>query len=214
MKKWYKILLLVALSLLLTACNLQGGQDGTGESRPVDSTLRCLEISRFSGQFVEDGTDCQVTDVAAILVANYTGKFVDLATVTYTVGDRTATFKVTGLADGEQAWVLESNAMQISPSDQLEFDDCRISYHADPMLTTDALQVSRDGHALTLTNVSSDTLANVCVYYKNRMDEGMFMGGITYQMIFEDMAPGQTVTLSRDHFVDRSVIVRFSYQVK
>lgn len=216
MKQLFRVLACLAAVLMLTACvgDPANQTQPTQDSQPVESTLRCVEISRFTGKFVEDGSDRQVSDVAAILVANFTGKFVDLATVTYQVGDRTATFKVTGLAHGEQAWVLEQNAMQIGPEDELVFDDCVISYHPDPVLSTQDLAVSRSGHALTLINTTDKTLVNVCVYYKNRMDDGSLLGGITYHMVFEDLAPGETATLSRDHFTDRSVIVRFSYQTK
>lgn len=218
MKHLRRILACLAAALMLTGCAVDGdpanSQDPTQDTKPLESTLRCVEISRFSGGFVEDGSDRQVSDVAAILVANNTGKFVDLATITYQVGDKTATFRVTGLPSGEQAWVMEQNAMQLKPSDELVFDDCVVSYHPDPVTTTRDLAVSRSGHSLTLTNQTGETLVNVCVYYKNRMDDGTFLGGITYQMIFETMEPGQSLTLSRDHFQDNSVIVRFSYQLK
>lgn len=218
MKRLTRFLACLAAALMLTACTAAGDptapQNPTEDTKPLESTLRCVEISRFSGGFVEDGSDRQVSDVAAILVANNTGKFVDLATITYRVGDKTATFKVTGLPTGEQVWVMEQDAMQLKPSDELVFDDCVISYHPDPVTTTRDLAVSRSGHSLTLTNQTDETLVNVCVYYKNRMDDGTFLGGITYQMIFETLEPGQSLTLSRDHFQDNSVIVRFSYQLK
>ena len=218
MKRLFRTMVCLAAALMLTACNLEGGsadpQNPTRDTKPLDSSLRCVEISRFTGTFVEDGSDRQVSDVAAILVANNTGKFVDLATITYHVGDRIATFKVTGLAYGEQAWVMEQNAMQLKPSDELVFNDCVISYHPDPVLNSQDLAVSRSGNSLTLTNQTGETLVNVCVYYKNRMDDGAFLGGITYQMIFETLEPGQNLTLSRDHFQDNSVIVRFSYQLQ
>jgi hypothetical protein len=219
MKRFFRALVCLSAALMLCACNPEAdpsaSQDPTKQDpNPVETTLRCVEISRFSGQFVEDGSDRQVSDVAAILVANNTGKFVDLATITYQVGDRTATFKVTGLPAGQQAWVLEQNAMQLKPSDEMVFDDCVISYHPDPVLTSRDLAVSRSGHALTLTNQTGETLVNVCVYYKNQLDDGSLFGGITYQMIFDTLEPGQSLTLARDHFMDNSVIVRFSYQLK
>ena len=202
----------LAVLLMLSGCSEPQQPEETTAPTQIVGDLICVEISRFSGTFVEDGTDTQVTDVAAILVANETGKFLDLATVTYTVGDQTATFQITGLPAGERAWVLEKNRMTISEGDELVFEDCQTSYNANPVLSTDDLAVTRNGNSLTVENKSGQTLKNVCVYYKNRMDDGTFLGGITYLISFGDMAPGETVQRTAGHFGDRSAIVRYSYQ--
>ena len=136
----------------------------------------------------------------------------ELATVTYKVGDRTATFKVTGLPQGKRAWVLESNRMTLTEGDELVLEDCRETYHSNPVLSTDALAVSRRGQALTLTNTSGRKLTNVTVYYKNTLEDGTYMGGISYLISFGEMEPGVSVTRTADHFDDTSEIVRYSFQ--
>lgn len=174
--------------------------------------LLCVEISRFSGKFVEDGSDERVTDVAAILVANNTGKFVDLATVTYRVGGRTATFQITGLPSGERAWVLEKDRMTITETDELVYEDCQITYNSRAITETKDLAVTRQANGLTVENKTGQTMQNVCVYYKNRLEDGAFMGGITYVIDFGDLGAGETAQRVASHFVDRSEIVRYSYQ--
>ena len=207
--KWTVFLLTVLM--LFSGCTPQGSIRPADDHGPAGS-LNCLEISRFTGGFVEDGSDAPVRDVAAILVANNTGKFLELATVTYKVGDRTATFKVTGLPQGKRAWVLESNRLTLSEGDELVLEDCRETYHPDPILSTDALSVSRQGNSLTLTNNSGRKLSNVAVYYKNTLEDGTFMGGISYLISFGDLEPGTAATRSADHFNDTSEIVRYSFQ--
>lgn len=207
--KW--VVCFLAMLLLFSGCVPAGPAQPTGDSGP-DGSLNCLEISRFSGGFVEDGSDAPVRDVAAILVVNNTGKFLELATVTYKVGDRTATFKVTGLPQGKRAWVLESNRMTLTEGDELVLEDCRETYHSNPVLSTDALAVSRRGQALTLTNTSGRKLTNVTVYYKNTLEDGTYMGGISYLISFGEMEPGVSVTRTADHFDDTSEIVRYSFQ--
>lgn len=214
--------MLCALALLLALSGCGTNDPTQPQTEPATEptqaaptgSLICVEISRFTGGFVEDGTDEQVQDVAAILVANNTGKFLELATVTYKVGDRTATFQITGLPAGRQAWVLESSRMSLTEGDELELEDCQEAYNPNAIETTDALSVSRQGKSLTLTNTSGKTLTNVVVYFKNTLDDGTFMGGITYYMLFGDMEPGASITQSKDHFGNSSEIVRFSYQEK
>lgn len=216
----------IALVLLLGGC---------GKTKPVDNTtaptqpstlpsvqlpttpgakdvLTCLEISRFSGNFVETGKERPVKDVAAILVQNDSDKFLDLALVTYKVGDRTAQFRVSGLPAGRKAWVMESNALTLAEGDELEFDECKESFNANAITVPDGISVKREGKSLTLTNTSDKALKNVTAYYKNTMEGGIFLGGITYVISFGDMEPGDTVTKSADHFGNNSEIVRYSYQ--
>jgi Fe-S cluster assembly iron-binding protein IscA len=208
------LFLCLAVAVMLSGC--VAAPETTTEAPVPTYTLGgdliCVEVSRFSGSFVEDGSDAKVTDVAAILVENRTGKFLELGTVTYKVGDRTATFKITGLPTGERAWVLEKNRMTIGEGDELVFDDCQTTYHPDPVRTTDDLAVRREGNSLTVENKSGRTLQNVCVYYKNRMEDGTFLGGITYLIKFGQMEPGAVLQRATSHFGDESEIVRFSYQ--
>lgn len=217
MKLRVRILCLgMAMAMIFSGCHA-GSEPTETSSIPVvqlGGELICVEISRFSGYFVEDGSDVRVTDVAAILVANQTGKYVDLATVTYTVGDKTATFQVTGLPAGARAWVLEKNKLVIGDGDELVFEDCQVSYRADAIGSTDALAVSRQENTLTLENRSGKRLKSVCVYYKNALDDGTFLGGITYMMNFGDLDAGATAQLSAGHFGDESTIVRYSYQTE
>lgn len=213
--------LCLAAMLTLSGCNATRGQKETEPTQaPSEDSisqvrdLMCLEISRFTGGFVEDGTYERVTDVAAILVANDTDQFLELATVTYRVGNRKATFRITGLPAGGMVWVLEQNRLTLAPEDQLVLEDCQASYNPKAITSTSDLQVIRDGNSYTVKNVSGKTLKNVCIYYKNTMDNGYFMGGITFMMTFGDMAPGEQIKRASAHLGDNSRIVRYGYQVE
>ena len=102
--------------------------------------------------------------------------------------------------------------MTLVPEDKLVFDKCQATYNANPMLATNDLAVSREGNALTVRNVSGRSLKNVCVYYKNHLEDGTFLGGITYMMSFGDIEPGASVTKGSGHLGSNSEIVRYSYQ--
>jgi hypothetical protein len=107
---------------------------------------------------------------------------------------------------------MESNRLPLTEEDELELEDCQETYNPNAILSTDALAVSRQGKALTLTNTSGRKLSNVVVYYKNTMKDGTYLGGITYYISFGDLDPGASVTQSKDHFGENSEIVRFGYQ--
>lgn len=215
------LIILLAITLLLGGCG-RGTDVGdateptsaptVAPTTPVSGNLICVEISRFTGGFVEDGKDRPVQDVAAILVANNTGKFLELAMITYKVGDRTAQFRVTALPAGRRAWVMESSGMTLVEGDELELESCQDVYNEDAITSTDAISVSRNGKSLTLTNTSGKSLKNVGIYYKNTLEDGTFLGGITYVMSFGDLEAGASVTKTADHFDATSEIVRYIYE--
>ena len=213
----------VAVTLLVCGCGRkEAPADATAPAAtteptvhpttPVTGNLICVEISRFTGGFVEDGKDRSVQDVAAILVANNTGKFLELAMITYKVGDRTAQFRVTALPAGRQAWVMESSAMTLTDGDELELESCQDSYNPEAIVNTDLVSVSRSGKSLTLTNISGKMLKNVGVYYKNTLEDGTFLGGITYVISFGNLEPGASATKTADHCGETSEIVRYIYE--
>lgn len=174
--------------------------------------LVCLQFSQYSGSYVEDGSYEKVTNVAAILVANVGTEFLDLATVTYAVGDETATFVVTGLPPGKKAWVLEANRMVLAEDVEFRLLSCDTSFRPDAVMQTELLDVSAEGNTLQVTNTSDTPLENVCVYYKVTHTDGHYLGGITYMLNFGTLQPGETVQKQSAHFSDAARIVRFSYQ--
>ena len=132
--------------------------------------------------------------------------------MTYKVGDRTATFKITGLPAGERAWALEQSRMQLGAEDELVYEDCQVAYNPNPVCATDDLVMTKQGNGMTIENKSGKTLKNVCVYYKNRMSDGTFFGGITYMISFGELAPGVKMQKFTNHLGSESEVVRYSYQ--
>lgn len=182
------------------------------EYKPSSAELYCAEITRYSGAYVEDGKNEQVENVAAILVENRSRQFLDLAKVTYNVGDKVATFVVTGLPAGEKAWVLEAEKMQIEGTPTFEFLDCESTFRKDAVLTTKLLDVQTKDNVLTVENKADKPLSNVCVYYKNVNSDGNFLGGITYMISFDTLDKGEAAQKESAHFGENSRIVRYSYQ--
>lgn len=206
-------LLLVALILDRLPAKQDPTENGTvGQATSAD--LYCLEFSRYSGAFVEDGTNTQVSGVAAALIENRSREFLDLATVTYDVGGRTAKFVVTGLSPGAKAWVLESNRMVVGTDAEFRFLECTSTFRQDAVTSTDMLTLSTKVNTLSIRNNSGQTLKNVCVYYKSVNDDGAYLGGITYMVAFDTLKPSETAEKAAAHFSERSQVVRYSYQTE
>lgn len=181
-------------------------------SGATSADLYCLEFNTFSGVFLEDGKNQEVENVAAILVENRSKAFLDRATITYKYGDKDAVFLLTGLPAGEKCWVMEQNKLVVDGKHSFEFETCVTAFKEDAVLSTDELLKTTEDNVITLKNISDKKLSNVCVYYKNTLDDGNYFGGITYMMKFGDLEPGDSATKESAHFSDTSKVVRYSYQ--
>ena len=119
--------------------------------------LKINEFGSYSGEYVEDGSNKPVKNVAAIRVTNKSKKFLDYATVTVTVDGQPATFVITGLPAGKCAWVLEKNCLEISEKAAFEFVDCVTSYGEEEIVSSsDKVSISFDGNYMTVSNLSGD----------------------------------------------------------
>lgn len=206
------LLLLAAVAAVLLLMPPEEAADPSPPGNSGTLALKCLQFSSYTGQFVEDGTDEPVAGVAAMLVTNPTAQFLDLAKVTYKVGDTTATFEITGLPPGGTAWVLEKNRLRLKEGWKFELDSCTDTFRSNTIRQTDLLKVEPDGDSLTVTNVSGGEVKNVCLYYKVKHSDGNYLGGITYMLDFGTLAPGASATKRSTHFGSNAEIVRYSYQ--
>ncbi len=213
------------IMVLLIVCTVFAGCDSGGSGttnayygEPVteyaasSADLYCLEFTRYNGAFVEDGQNEQVENVAAVLIENRAQWYLDYAKVTYYVGDKIATFNVTGLPAGEKAWVLEAEKMQIVGEPNFVFLDCESTFRKDAVLSTKLLSVETEDNVLTVTNKANKPLQNVCVYYKNVNSDGNYLGGITYMISFDTLNAGESAQKYSAHFSENSQIVRYSFQ--
>lgn len=159
----------------------------------VTSGEIACEYAAFSGQYVEDGRDELVENVAAILVTNNTEKYLDFASLVYDIDGETATFIVSGLPAGKSAWVMEKSKMTVTGDEKFTHKGSMTSFKDEVTSSTDNIKISSDGNMLTATNKSGKTLKNVAVYYKVKHDDGNYFGGITYVVDFGDLKDGESV---------------------
>lgn len=208
---------LLAMMMVLAVC----AGCTPADTKPKDSTpdrlseheLVCLEYSSFNGTFPEDGSGRRVESVAAMLIRNDSGKFLDYALVTCDIGTGSGTFKVTGLPAGKAVWVLEQTGMTVAPGEKFSVTDCKdYSFRSDAIENTDKLKVVTEGNTVTVTNISGETLENVCIYYKSVHSDGNFFGGITYMLGFDTLKPNQSAQKQSSHFGADSKIIRYSFQ--
>lgn len=176
--------------------------------------ITCDKYSRFTGQYVEDGSDDLVYDVAAILVTNRSEQFLEIATFTYQIDGKNASFVVTGLPAGQSAWVMEANRITVTDDSAFTYVDVATSFRDDVTASTRKVSVSADGNMMTVTNNSGGTLEGVYVYYKVRHTDGNYLGGITYRVDIGTLEAGASATSLAGHYSEDAEIVRIGWQTE
>ena len=164
-------------------------------------------VGAYSGAYVEDGTDEQVTDVMMIEVYNYGVEAIQYAEIS--LGD--AEFVLTTLPVGQSVRVLEKNRMAVPESAEFDVLETRnVAFFQNPMsLCTDKLQIQMLDGAMNIRNVSGEDIqGDIFVYYKN-VSDGVLMGGITYRAHLTDGLKADEVrqVLANHYTIDGSRVM-------
>ena len=182
------------------------------EGIDLGSGLVITEIGPYSGPYLEDGTDEQVSDVLMIVVYNYGTAPIQYAEISLAAGDETASFTMSTLPVGEQMLVLEKERMAFD--ENVEYTQAAASNVAQfqqPLsLCQDKIQIQSLDGAMNIVNISGqDITGEVIVYYKNIAD-GMLQGGITYRVRFaEGMKKDEVRQIMTNHYSSSGSRVMF-----
>ncbi len=195
------------LLLLCTSVSAQYTREAPQQLRlpcPVeDSQLTAVMLASYDGPFWEDGSDEEVMGVAALVVENNSGLFVEQGAVILESGGENLVFEVMALPPDQQVLVLEKDRKPYAPSDGLQcYGWVKNAYPENPGM------VSVTPHAMgvfTVTNNTSALLQQVRVYFKNYdSDSGMYIGGRVYMALVEDLQPGEVRQVSPYHYAQPS----------
>lgn len=197
--------LLLVVLFLLSLTQGEGGQvpeepsvgtetrEETGESLQISGVqtveldlgrgLLVKEIGKYTGVYMEDGSDEIVTGILMILVENTGDQDVEYGEITLTDDNGgTAFFSVSTLPAGESAVLLEKNRRTYEESVAFTAGTAEnVAMYPEALsLCEDKVQIQVVGGALNVTNISGEDISgDIRIYYKNSGAD-MLYGGITY----------------------------------
>ncbi len=200
----------------IATTSLSGGEPSEQKKPGATSAdVYIHSITAATGLYLEGGAYEELENVLAILVENKSDEFMDVATITYDLGDTEAEFVINGLPPGELTWVKERN--RLTYTSDMNFDDgpsdYSVSFDPDAIMETDDVTVTYENEVLVAKNNTDKTLKNVCIYYRNIGSDGCFQSGTAYYIAFGDLEAGETSEEKQSaFFADNSKIVKYSYQ--
>lgn len=172
------------------------------------TNLVVQQISPYSGYFLEDGSDRGVDNIAAIVLTN-NGEALDFAGIGIAQGENSYAFSGSQIPAHSTVIIQEQSGAVLAAGD----------YHSCTATTTpssgtqtasDRVQITDNGNnTFEVANLTDATIPEVTVYFKNYLpDEDVYVGGITYHITVNDIAPGTAVDVNSGHYASGySVIV-------
>ncbi len=153
---------------------------------PISSgRIRIVALGSYSGLFFEDGSDEEKEDIFAVVVTNTTDRFLQYSEITFSDGNgKEASFSISNIPSGASCLALEKNAKEYAKS--YEYQEDVSAFIGDVSLHRDVFSWEIADNILELSNNGTDDIKEVYVYYKNA-EEGVYLGGITYRVRFEDL---------------------------
>ncbi len=172
------------------------------ESIPLGSGLVITDIGKYTGIFVEDGSDEPVSGIMMIILKNISGKDLQYGEIYVEYPSYTAEFTVSNLPNNGSVVLLEKNKKKSSQKEFLSarYENC-VFFPSAMDTMEEMFEVSGIDGAMNVKNISqTDVDSPIEVYYKNS-STSLFYGGITYKIsIPTGIKAGKTAQLYSPHY--------------
>lgn len=158
-------------------------------------------ITGYEGAYIEDGSDEEVVDVAALVLYNTGSAMLSQARVIVYTQQGELEFYLTNLPEKSGILVLETHRRPWQPQALLS---CQASYTTAPEDSAHSgLRIRQlEGRTLELANMTDEIIDNATLIHKGWSGEiGCYIGGITYQTRLPAIYPGQILLMTPEHYL-------------
>lgn len=180
--------------------NTSNGDKVSSNYNTPDASLTIQRINGYSGMFIEDGSDKEVKNVAAIQVKNTSKQVVEYAQIELYNGDKKLVFEVSTLPANSSAVVMEKNKTTFDSSKNVTYGKSTVAYTDKLEKSSDIKYKVLDNNGIEVTNKSKKDIGCVRVFYKYKSEEGYYVGGITYVAKVNNLKSGTSETIYPSHF--------------
>ncbi len=160
------------------------------------TTLVAQRLATYDGLFLEDGSDQEVVSIAALVVYNAGDREVLQTGITLQWEEVTLCFYGENIPPGKAVLLLERNRRSCSKTSFTACTGWQVSAreNREPAAYLEITDTAMG--AVTVTNITSDTLQDVHLYYKSWLSPpGIYIGGITREVSVPVLQPGESAIL-------------------
>lgn len=160
------------------------------------------ELVSFDGAYVEDLSFCEVTNLASALLENTGDRWILESEIIVWTENQKFTFLLKELPPGESALVLEKSRQNLDDREIREITgEC---VYLEEKTNANMVSISKtSGNGVTVTNLTSDTLYDICIYYKTvYADDLFYIGGKAYTVQVPALSPGESISLHPKYYTN------------
>lgn len=167
------------------------------------TTLVARQLAAYDGPYLEDGSDEELVDVAALVLENTGTIGMEYVQVVLQQGGRELVFDVTYVPPRGTVLILEKNRAAYS-TDPVESCRCRTLISGNFDWEKEKIRIdSGDGFGMAVTNLTDIPMSYVRVFYKQHEGAAdLYVGGITYSAVIPDLQPGETRQITPYRYAD------------
>lgn len=172
-----------------------------------NKNMEILSIGKYSGKFIEDGSDEKKENVLALVVKNTSDEVIDYGEITLKIKGKSNTikFKITNLKPQTSTVVMESTGkIEFNPDNKYIYLNSKNDMESTMSLMSDKIKLSTKNKEITIENISDEDLKTVYVYYKTVSKGNSYIGGITYRAKFDNVGAGKSISTDTLHFSNKN----------
>ncbi|MBE6923693.1 MAG: hypothetical protein E7466_00435 [Ruminococcaceae bacterium] len=171
----------------------------------LNQGLIITDMRSYSGKYMEDGSNSQISDVMMLIVKNTNVQDIQLARIHVAYKDFTAQFQITNLPAGGSVVLLEQNKKPLPEEKYQSIEMKDVVFFDEPMsMRPDIFSVTSVTNTITIKNITDkDITGDIYIYYKNCSSD-LFYGGITYRIKVEGgLKAGESKSLPASHYHEK-----------
>ena len=162
-------------------------------------------IAPYSGPYLEDGSNREISQVAMLLVRNDGNNPIEFAEIALMYDETQLLFDISALPAGERLVVQEKNGAAVPEGVP---NECAVLLSRRDTMDMSASEVSvvdNGDNSLTVRNLTDQTIPTVRLFYKYfDRQSGVFVGGIAYTAGITQLAGKSSTTVYPAHFNSQS----------
>ena len=177
----------------------------------LGSGLTITDVGKYTGVYMEDGSDEVITGIMMIAVTNEGEQAVQYAEISVPVGDEMAYFTLSTLPAGATVILLEQSRMEYVPGEYVTAVAENVALFKEPLdLREDQVKIQNLQGAVNISNISDGEIeGDICIYYKNSAAD-VYYGGITYRVRLEGgLKAGEIKQIVASHFSQSGTAIMF-----
>lgn len=165
------------------------------------TSLVIKQYNSYDGIFLEDGSDSNVTGIGAIVVENTGSVGVEYADIMINQSGTMLKFTASALPAGTMIVIQEASGAAYSDA-AIQECSANVALIDHFEMSSSLIEVvENESGTLSVTNIGSETIPCVRIFYKFALEKGsIYVGGITYTAKIVDLEPGVTQEIAPSHY--------------